>query len=166
MEALPEVGFESGDRRYLVRVPHDVVGQVGRLALEGLPDETGGLLLGTYSGRRSVLTLRAALPPPPDSVRSRRTFIRGTEGLSSLVGGAPIDGRLARVVGEWHSHPAAPPTPSLTDQAQMTWAAARRLFGCPTPVLLIAGRGLADPSDWTLTVFPRWRRPVQMRRRW
>ena len=162
----PEAGFESRDQRYLVRVPDTVVGHVGRLAHAGLPSETGGLLLGTYSGRRSVLTLRAALPPPPDSVRSRRTFVRGTEGLSPLVGGVPIDGRLAHVVGEWHSHPAAPPTPSRTDQAQMTWAAARCLFGCPTPVLLIVGRELLSPDDWTVTVFPRWRRLVQTSRLW
>ena len=166
MEPHPEAGFASTDRRYLVRVPVDVVGQLERLAREGLPTETGGLLLGTYSGRRSVLTLRAALPPPPDSVRSRRTFVRGIEGLSPFVGGVPIDGRLARVVGEWHSHPAAAPTPSRTDRAQMTWAAARRLFGCPTPILLIIGRELLDPDDWTVTVFPRWRRPVPTARRW
>ena len=143
-----------------------MVGQLGRLAREGLPSETGRLLLSTYSGRRSVLTLRAALPPPPESVRSKRTFVRGTEGLSHFVESVPIDGHLARVVGEWHSYPRAPPAPSRTDRAQMTWAAARRLFGCPTPVLLIAGRELLSPDDWTVTVFPRWRRPVQTTRRW
>jgi proteasome lid subunit RPN8/RPN11 len=161
-----DIGFESDDGRYLVRIPSGVAQQVARIARGGLPDETGGLLLGTYSARLSVLTLRAALPPPPDSVRSGRTFIRGVRGLDRLVGGVDVDGRLAVVVGEWHSHPAAPPDPSATDSAQMAWAAARRLFGCPSPVLLIVGERLVQPDDWTVTVYPRWRRPVPAFRRW
>ena len=166
VEPYPEAGFESSDRRFLVRVPHSVIDRVTHVAREGLPDETGGLLLGTYSGRHSVLTLRDALPPPLDSIRSRRTFVRGTMGLSDLVGGVLVDGHLARIVGEWHSHPASASRPSPTDQAQMVWAAARRLFGCPTPILLIIGNEFADPDDWTVTVFPRLRPPVPTRRQW
>lgn len=73
---------------------------------EGLPDETGGVLLGHFDLMNSRVYVVDALSAPADSMRTDAEFARGVEGLS-----AKIDESLARTanivsyVGEWHSHP-------------------------------------------------------------
>jgi integrative and conjugative element protein (TIGR02256 family) len=74
--------------------------------LERLPNETGGVLLGTYDLSRRIVHVVAALPAPADSRQSPTYFIRGAKHLKPLVEG--ISARSAGVisyVGEWHSHP-------------------------------------------------------------
>lgn len=70
------------------------------------PDETGGVLLGSFDLSRSVLHVLAALPAPPDSRQSPTYFIRGAKELKPLVDA--INCRSVGTigyVGEWHSHP-------------------------------------------------------------
>jgi integrative and conjugative element protein (TIGR02256 family) len=73
---------------------------------QGLPRETGGVLLGHFDLMNSRVYVVDALPAPADSVKSSAEFARGVEGLASKV-----DESLARTanivgyVGEWHSHP-------------------------------------------------------------
>ncbi|HEX8386452.1 MAG TPA: Mov34/MPN/PAD-1 family protein, partial [Rubricoccaceae bacterium] len=158
--------FVSADHRFVVRVSPEAYRDLVTTAQDGLPNETGGLLLGSYSGRHTVLTVRAALPPPPDSVRRRRTFIRGTAGTEHLLGGTSVQGYPCVVVGEWHSHPGSSPSPSNTDHCHMTLAAVRRLYGCSSPVLVIVGGDLVDPDGWSATVYRRWHRPTTAVRGW
>lgn len=73
---------------------------------QGLPKETGGILLGYHDFNVNALVLVDALPAPADSDRSTAYFERGVEGLTRAVEGATR--RTAGVVGyvgEWHSHP-------------------------------------------------------------
>jgi integrative and conjugative element protein (TIGR02256 family) len=73
---------------------------------EGLPHETGGVLLGQFDLMNSRVYVVDAMCAPADSMRTDAEFARGVEGLS-----AKIDESLARTanivsyVGEWHSHP-------------------------------------------------------------
>ena len=73
---------------------------------QGLPKETGGILLGYHDFNVNALVLVDGLPAPADSDRSTAYFERGVEGLTRAVEGATR--RTAGVVGyvgEWHSHP-------------------------------------------------------------
>lgn len=73
---------------------------------EGLPSETGGILLGYFDLKNRRIYAVDALPAPPDSQRSQSEFARGSEGLESKVNAAKS--RTANIVGyigEWHSHP-------------------------------------------------------------
>ena len=76
------------------------------LRQQGLPKETGGILLGYHDFNVNALVLVDALPAPSDSDRSPAFFERGVQGLTAAVNDAGR--RTAGVVGyvgEWHSHP-------------------------------------------------------------
>jgi integrative and conjugative element protein (TIGR02256 family) len=73
---------------------------------EGLPNETGGVLLGYFDLVNHRIYAVDALPAPPDSQERRSEFERGIEGLEAKVQAAQA--RTANIVGyigEWHSHP-------------------------------------------------------------
>lgn len=73
---------------------------------QGLPNETGGVLLGYFDLPRQMLILVDALPAPPDSCATQSSFSRGIEGLKDTI--AQVEQRAAGTVGyvgEWHSHP-------------------------------------------------------------
>ena len=77
------------------------------LRQQGLPEETGGVLLGYHDFNVNALVLVDAVAAPPDSSRSTEFFERGVQGLSAAV--TEANRRTAGVVGyvgEWHSHPA------------------------------------------------------------
>jgi integrative and conjugative element protein (TIGR02256 family) len=72
----------------------------------GIPNESGGVLLGYMDAICGRIYVVDALAPPRDSYRSREEFGRGVEGLESRV--KQVMDRTANIVGyigEWHSHP-------------------------------------------------------------
>lgn len=76
------------------------------LRTQGLPNETGGVLVGYYDFNVSILVLVAALAAPPDSIGTPGSFERGVAGLKEVL--AKIERQTAgnvRYIGEWHSHP-------------------------------------------------------------
>ena len=80
--------------------------KIRALRSEGLPNETGGVLLGYFDLVNRRVYVVDALPAPPDSSRERSGFERGTEGLEANVDESKR--RTADIVGyigEWHSHP-------------------------------------------------------------
>lgn len=71
-----------------------------------LPNETGGVLLGSFDMERRLVYVTDGLPSPSNSREWPTIYIRGTAGLSKEVN------RIEQVtqggleyVGEWHSHP-------------------------------------------------------------
>jgi hypothetical protein len=71
-----------------------------------LPNETGGVLLGTFDMERKLIHVVGTIPSPPDSREWPHLYIRGSEGLRSRLDeiSAVTHGGL-EYVGEWHSHP-------------------------------------------------------------
>ncbi len=92
-----------------------------------LPNETGGVLVGYFDFNVGTLFIAAALPPPPDSVSTPKSFVRGTEGLEERLD--EIARRTANIVtyiGEWHSHPTGHSArPSGEDVVQLTTLAVK-----------------------------------------
>ena len=77
------------------------------LRQQGLPEETGGVLLGYHDFNVNALVLVDAVAAPPDSSRSTEFFERGVQGLSAAVSEASRrTAGIVGYVGEWHSHPA------------------------------------------------------------
>jgi integrative and conjugative element protein (TIGR02256 family) len=90
---------------------------------KSLPNETGGVLLGTYDPITNAIYIVDHLPAPIDSSASTQYFHRGVKG---------IDEELERIkrlthghldyIGEWHSHPeGVPALPSKTDEKLLQW---------------------------------------------
>ena len=88
-----------------------------------LPNETGGVLLGSLDCERQILYIVDTLPSPPDSEEKTDLYIRGYKGLRDAVGSVDSKtGGMLEYVGEWHSHPRrADSRPSRYDLAAFEW---------------------------------------------
>ena len=81
-----------------------------------LPNETGGILLGTVDPKRKVVYAADVLPSPADSDERPTSYIRGTRGLAEQVAHArEITHEAIDYIGEWHSHPAGAGASASTD---------------------------------------------------
>jgi hypothetical protein len=71
-----------------------------------LPNETGGVLVGTIDMQRRLIFVAEMIPSPPDSKEWPHLYIRGSAGLSARLReiAQRTQGGL-EYVGEWHSHP-------------------------------------------------------------
>jgi Prokaryotic E2 family A/Prokaryotic homologs of the JAB domain/ThiF family len=87
-----------------------------------LPNETGGVLLGSYDMQRRIIYVVAMLPSPPDSEEWPTSYKRGCTGLRAAL--AEVEERTLlnlEYVGEWHSHPEGAATDmSDIDKVAMT----------------------------------------------
>ena len=106
-----------------------------------LPNETGGVLVGSFDMQRRIVYIMDTLLSPPDSKEWPAVYIRGCQGLAQKMKeiGDKTLGRL-EYVGEWHSHPEKSSClPSGDDKQAFIWLAdMRRPDGLPA-IMLIAG---------------------------
>lgn len=98
---------------------------VSLLRDEKLPNETGGILIGSYDMERQVIYVVDAIPAPPDSVEWPTVFIRGSKQLSQQVKRIQdITHEQLTYVGEWHSHPSGVGTGQSGDDTNaLAWLA-------------------------------------------
>jgi len=95
--------------------------QLRGLRRQGLPSETGGVLLGYYDFDVKAVVVVAGLPAPPDSKASPGAFERGVIGLAEAVKDAATrTAGMVAYIGEWHSHPPGhSASPSRDDFVQL-----------------------------------------------
>lgn len=106
-----------------------------------LPNETGGILVGSFDMQRKVVYIVDTLLSPPDSQEWPTVYIRGCQGLTQKmkeIGDSTL-GKL-EYVGEWHSHTTDSfCLPSGDDRKAFAWLAdMRKPDGLPA-IMLIAG---------------------------
>ena len=91
---------------WTLTVSRYVLDQLSRLRRNKLPNETGGVLIGSYDLLRKIVYVVDYLPSPPDSEEWPTLYIRGSRGLAKEVKriNTVTQGNL-EYVGEWHSHP-------------------------------------------------------------
>ncbi len=84
------------------------------------PDkETGGCLFGSYDQDNNSIYLYYMVPAPEDSIHTPVSFVRGFKGLTTEYERiTKLTYHQVRYLGEWHSHPNMPNTPSRTDKKQ------------------------------------------------
>ena len=106
-----------------------------------LPNETGGVLLGTFDMSRKVALVSTALPSPGDSREWPTVYIRGSAGLQSAVSRAEITtGGGLEYLGEWHSHPkGASAAASKDDRKALTLLSAVMAEDARPAIMLIVG---------------------------
>lgn len=120
-----------------------VLDKIHRCRSERLPNETGGVLLGSYDMQRRIIYVVDTILSPLDSQEWPTVYIRGCEGLRpALDRVASITSERLHYVGEWHSHPdGVRCLPSETDRQAISWLAqVMDMEGLPT-LMLIAGEG-------------------------
>jgi integrative and conjugative element protein (TIGR02256 family) len=107
-----------------------------------LPNETGGVLIGSFDQENRIAYLVDIIPSPPDSVEWPILYIRGCGGLEEEVTRirARTDDQL-QYVGEWHSHPDGRNTePSEDDKKVFGWLAENAARDSNPPVMVIVGQ--------------------------
>ena len=121
-----------------------VIETLSRVRQSKLPNETGGVLLGSFDMERRIVYVVDALPSPPDSEEWPTLYIRGCEGLSEIIKelNEKVDGMI-EYVGEWHSHPDGTGTvPSEDDKQVFAWLEDRRRSdGYPATMVIVGEPG-------------------------
>ena len=87
-----------------------------------LPNETGGVLIGSCDLARRTIYVVDATEAPADSQECKNGFLRGLEGLQEEVDAIQLatSGMLG-YIGEWHSHPTGSVAPSSRDKNVIRW---------------------------------------------
>jgi integrative and conjugative element protein (TIGR02256 family) len=115
--------------------------KVTQLRAGKLPNETGGVLIGSYDTDRKIVFVIDTIPAPPDSLEWPTVFIRGSEGLRKGVERVrQITKNQLDYVGEWHSHPdGIGSKPSTDDMKAFSWLSSLMAQdGLPGLMLIVA----------------------------
>lgn len=110
-------------RDWTVVIFKDMLSKLFQLRNKKLPNETGGILIGSFDHDRQIVYIVETIPSPPDSEEWPTLYIRGCEDLRQKVEkiSQKTDGGL-EYVGEWHSHPDRVSTkPSKDDISVFIW---------------------------------------------
>lgn len=121
----------------LLQLPRVCIDDMIEYLQRDSPDETGGILTGRYIDETNGQIIRAS-DPPPDSIQSPTTFLRGTEEVDESLKESRERYGLY-YLGEWHTHPNKTPKLSDQDVKEMQTIANNESYECPHPFLVIIG---------------------------
>jgi hypothetical protein len=117
------------------------INKISKARTEKLPNETGGILVGSFDMLRKIVYIVDIIPSPPDSEEWPTLYIRGNKDLTEKLQMICkiTDGKLG-YVGEWHSHPVGyKPIPSQDDKKVFDWISDRMRIDAYPGVMLIIG---------------------------
>ena len=153
---MTDIQFWSEDNRFGVRIESKSISKILGYCQESTPTETGGILLGRYSGAHDCAWIQKVTGAPDDSKMGRTWFVRGLRGLQAKLNQL-WDRNEGYYLGEWHFHPFGSPTPSSVDIKQLHKIARSRLYRCPEPLLIILGGDVSNAWSMRTFVFERGR---------
>lgn len=136
-----ETRLKSGE--WTIVYDSHMIDKVNQLREDKLPNETGGILLGSYDLERKMLYIVDVLPSPPDSQEWPTLYIRGSKGLFQAV--KDIENStigMLRYIGEWHSHPRGSSTMASHDDYQVfKWLTNLMMAeGLPAVMMIVGDR--------------------------
>jgi hypothetical protein len=104
----PSPVFEQQLGEWRLCTDQELANTLSSFRASRLPNETGGVLLGSIDTQRRIVYVLATVASPPDSMERPALYIRGIDGLAGRLQ-TVLDRTAAMVeyVGEWHAHPAA-----------------------------------------------------------
>lgn len=159
--SIKDVTFSSESALYTVVISSSTIEQMVSECLKSGVNETGGILIGSYSEDNSTAMIVEATTRPADSLAGRMTFQRGIRGLRPLL---HVRWKIGLYyVGEWHFHPGGSTEPSGDDFRSMTSIAANPDYQCLEPVMIILGGDPAGSYSLSASVFPRGDAPIRLR---
>jgi hypothetical protein len=144
IDIAPEPVVATGIGGWSVCTDNQLLHPINMFRQLRLPNETGGVLLGSYDMQRQIIYVVAMLPSPPDSEEWPTSYKRGSIGLATAV--QDIGDRTLlnlEYVGEWHSHPTGHGTNmSEVDKVAMAEISGEMAkAGLPGLMLIAAGGG-------------------------
>ncbi len=145
--------FEDITKRFQVVLSKQAVEHMIHLCSANCSQETGGILIGSYSDDCTTAEILEATDPPKDSKFGRDWFHRGTDELKELLAVRWNCVPRTFYLGEWHSHTANVPWPSLQDKKQIRKVARTQRYNCVQPLLIIVYPRLKGNWDVSCHVF-------------
>jgi len=117
-----------------VLVPTAVLREAERWAIQAMPYELGGILVGWWEGKETTVVSKFLVVP--DSTAGYRHYNRQHAPAQKILDDYLCSGKDERLgyVGEWHSHP-LPQPPSPMDHHSLT-SIVRRSRHCTALVVL------------------------------
>lgn len=158
--SVDDIVFSCGTAEFTVKLSASALRQIIDECIKAGNNETGGILIGSYSRDGSTALLAEATARPNDSLVGRTTFQRGINGLHSLLASRWNAGKY--YVGEWHFHPGGSPEPSRDDLESMTLISQDPNYQCQEPVMIILGGYPHVSYRLSSSVFPRGNLPVRL----
>lgn len=119
-----------------------------------LPNETGGILIGSFDTDRRIAYVVDALSSPAGSIEGPTAYIRGSQGLRRCIEAIETTtGGGLTYVGEWHSHPPGEDAALSTKDIE-TLNGIKRIMardGYPALVLIVAEAGCEfHIEEWSI----------------
>ena len=139
--------YMSSDGSFGVSLPVAVLKKMHQECTNALPNETGGILVGSYSKDLKFAIIGNMLGKSKNSILRRSSFTR--EGHDYLQALDQLWTKNQYYLGEWHYHPLSSPSPSSRDTETMKTLSQDKGLNCPEPVLIIIGGG---KNTWTISV--------------
>lgn len=116
-EETAEVFHKIMCNGWTVKVSPSLMEKLYSQRKEKLPNETGGVLIGSYDFAHNICYIVDAIDSPSDSQEYPRAYIRGSNGLYEKVcENENITIGNLTYIGEWHSHPTDSTNPSDDDK--------------------------------------------------
>lgn len=142
VRALPTQRFwEAVIDGWTLLVSEGVIEGIAEARKAAHPNETGGIIVGTWDRVRKRAYVAGHYDPPPDSVSARAGFVRGAVGVYQTLACVSLRtaGNLG-YIGEWHTHPPGHSSdPSDDDAILMEWIGDVLIYSDVPPLMLIAG---------------------------
>lgn len=136
-DPFPEVLSWTSMNGVRIEIPASCLQEMVEYFSRATPNETGGILTGTYTNGSNARVIRAT-DPPPDSIEAESTFVRGTEQVDEAL--KDLHERFGiHYIGEWHTHPRGYAELSKLDAKEMQAIADDEGYECPYPFLTILG---------------------------
>lgn len=119
-------------------IPDKLLQDLYNIGIKHYPKEFGGVLVGRYSECMKVCYIEGTVLPQKYK-SSQYYFERGKEGLYEELKKFYNQVPQLIYIGEWHTHPNAPPIPSETDKKAMIEISEHKEVLINSPVLIILG---------------------------
>ncbi len=128
-------------KEWLLYADDWIIRKIYELRSGKLPNETGGILIGSFDMERKIVYVIDTIPSPPDSKEWPNLYIRGFQGLQNKIFEyQQLTGKQIEYVGEWHSHPAGfGCNPSGDDRRAFSWLTEVMAIEAKPAIMLIAG---------------------------
>jgi proteasome lid subunit RPN8/RPN11 len=151
---------KQSDRYATVRLSDQAVALAERHSIESVPKEIGGVLVGWWEGRDTVVVHDFLIVR--DHSAGWNHYVRVHQVADDLLVAYIKDAGDPRLgyVGEWHSHP-APQPPSATDRAAL--ASTARQSQNPVALVVLAVTSSHDVVAHALIGRARWPRRTAIR---
>jgi integrative and conjugative element protein (TIGR02256 family) len=159
---MNELKFLDDQHIFSIRIKQLFVEDILNRCDKSLPNETGGILVGSYIDNYSCANISKVLKAPPDSRSGPTWFHRGTKGVKLQLDRLWKE-KKQYYIGEWHFHPNNSSNLSFQDIRQMKAISINKKYNCPEPILLIVG-GNTKHWEFSTYVFPRGRKYINLKR--